>query len=268
MVILIAKIGDIVMSFEIKGNGPPVTMISGLATDSSVWSLQVPSFSMNFMTVLPDNRGAGKTDAPNRPYTIEMMADDTSKLLDIIGIESSSLVGFGMGGRIAMEMAIRHPTQVKSVVVCSCAAKATPTESELLGSLKASIANGSARIDLAKEEIGWTLNPRFFEDKRVAEAVARVRMAKMSGTSDDAFVRQIDAILNYDAGPRLGGIRCPTLVVAGKNDRLVPSEFQWDLARGIPKAAFQALDSAHMVLSEAANDFNDSTLAFLVENNI
>ncbi len=55
------------MSFEIKGNGPPVTMISGMASDCSVWSLQAPSFSMNFMTVLLDNRGAGKTDGPDRP---------------------------------------------------------------------------------------------------------------------------------------------------------------------------------------------------------
>src|SRR5512137_2436275 len=133
---MIARVGKIIMNFEIKGGAQPVTMISGLASDMSSWSLQVPSFSLNFMTILLDNRGTGKTDAPDEPFSIETMADDTAKLLEVIGVESSSLVGFGMGGRIALEMAVRHPSKVQSMVICSCAAKAPPSEIDLLQNMR------------------------------------------------------------------------------------------------------------------------------------
>lgn len=264
---MIARVGEIIMSFEINGQGTSTTLISGMASDISSWSMQVPSFSLNFMTVRLDNRGSGKTDAPDRPYTIEMMANDTSKLLDVIGIESSNLVGFGMGGRIALEMAIRHPTKVKSLVICSSAPKVTPFEKDLLLFIKTSIKNGMGRKEIAKHEVKWTLSPHFFEDERVAEAIARVRMFKMSSTTDQGLMRQIDAVLDYDAEPRLGQVKCPTLIVAGGNDRLVPLEFQRRMADEIPGASFVALDAAHTVPIEAAKEFNRNALGFLSENN-
>jgi 3-oxoadipate enol-lactonase len=263
---MIARVGEIIMNFEIMGQGASTTLVSGMASDISSWSMQVPSFSLNFMTVCLDNRGTGKTDAPDHPYSIEMMAEDTAKLLDIIGIEGSNLVGFGMGGRIAVEMAIKHPMKVKSLVVCSTAPKATPFEKDLLLLMKSSIKNGIGRIELAKNEVNWTHSPCFFEDERVAEAIARVRMFNMSGTTDQSLMRQIEAVLDYDVESRLGQVKCPTLVIAGSRDRLIPPEFQRRMADAIPRASFLTLDAAHMVLTEAAKDFNINALGFLIEN--
>jgi len=262
---MIARVGEIVMNFEIKGRGAPTTLISGMASDMSAWSLQVPSFTMNFMTICLENRGTGQTDAPNRPYSIEMMADDTAKLLEVIGADSSNLVGFGMGGRIALEMAIRHPTKVTGLVVSSCAPTATESETELLTQLRSAIVEGAGRFEVAKREVSWTLSPKYFEDKRVAEGVIRARMVRMSSTKDQAFLRQIDAILDYDANGRLAQVRCPTMVLAGSRDRLVPPDSQSEMANAIPDAAFVTVDAAHMVLVEAAKDFNDNALGFLIE---
>ena len=262
---MIARVGKIIMSFEIKGGQQPVTMISGMASDMSAWSLQAPSFALNFMTILVDNRGSGKTDTPDERFTIETMADDIAKLLDVIGLESSSLVGFGMGGRIAMEMAIRHPLKVRSMVLCSCAAKAAPAEVDLLNNMRSIIERGAGREELAKQEVSWTLSPRFLQDSRMAEGIIRARMAKMSGTSDKALTYQIQAVLDHDPSPRLKDITCPTLVVAGDHDRLVPPESQRRMAEAIPGAIFLALDSSHNVLVEAAKSFNENGIGFLME---
>jgi 3-oxoadipate enol-lactonase len=263
---LIARVGEIIMNFEINGKGAPATLISGIASDISTWSMQASSFALNFLTIRFDNRGAGKTEAPDRPYTIEVMANDTSKLLDVIGIECSNLIGFGMGGRIALEMAIKHPTKVKTLVLCSCAPKATPFERDLYNLMRSGIADGIGRMALARHDVEWTLNPRFLEDKRVAEAITRVRMYKMSNTTDQDLMRQTEAVLDYDATARLGEVKCPTLVIAGKRDRLVPPEYQRKMADAIPEASFLALDTAHMVLTEAAKDFNKNAMGFLIEN--
>jgi 3-oxoadipate enol-lactonase len=266
--ILIARVGKIIMNFEIKGAGQPVTMISGMASGLSSWSLQVPSFALNFMTIILDNRGAGKSDSPDEPFSIEMMADDTAKLLDLIGLESSSVVGFGMGGRIALEMAIRHPTHVRNLVLCSCAARSAPPEIDLLHRMRATIEEGAGREELAKQEVIWTLSPRFFEENRVAEGVVKARTVKMSSTSDKDFLRQIEAVLDHDASGRLQFIKCPTLVVAGSHDRLVPQDLQRQMAEAIPEARFLALDSAHSVLMEAAKSFNENGIGFLMENGL
>jgi len=262
---LIARIGEIVMNFEINGMGQPTTMISGIASDISSWSLQVPSFALNVMTICLDNRGSGKTDAPDRPYSVEMMANDTIKLLDLIGVETSNLVGFGMGGRIALDMAIRHPSKVKGLVLCSTAAKATPSERELLQTTKEVIMSGAERAELARKETMLTLSPRFLRDERLTEGAVRLRLARMRGTSDQGFLRQIDAALDYDATARLQEVRCPALVVAGSHDRLVPIEHQRAMAERIPGSSFLALESAHMVHTESAKEFNEGVLGFLME---
>jgi 3-oxoadipate enol-lactonase len=262
---LIARIGEIVMSFEINGMGQPTTMISGIASGISSWSLQVPSFALNAMTICLDNRGAGKTDAPDRPYSVEMMANDTIKLLDLIGVEASNLVGFGMGGKIALDVAIRHPSKVNSLVLCSTAAKVTPSERELLQTARGIIMSGAERAELARKEAMLTLSPRFFKDERLTEGAVRLRLAGMRGTTDQGFLRQIDAVLDYDATARLQEVRCPALVVAGSHDRLVPIELQRTMAERIPGSSFLALESAHFVNMESAREFNEGVIGFLME---
>jgi pimeloyl-ACP methyl ester carboxylesterase len=253
------------MNFEINGMGRPTTMISGIASGISSWSLQVPSFALNVMTICFDNRGAGKTDAPDRPYSVEMMANDTVKLLDLIGVEASNLVGFGMGGRIALDMAIRHPSKVNSLVLCSTAAKTTPSEKELLQTARDIIMSGAERAELARKEAMLTLSPRFFKDERLKEGAVRLRLASMRGTTDQGFLRQIDAVLDYDATARLQEVRCPTLVVAGSHDRLVPIEHQRAMAEMIPGSSILALDSAHLINMESAREFNEGVIGFLME---
>ncbi|MDD1746448.1 MAG: alpha/beta hydrolase [Methanomassiliicoccales archaeon] len=262
---MIARVGKIIMNFDIKGGGQPLTMISGMASDLSSWSLQVPSFALNFMTICLDNRGTGKTDTPDGPFSIEVMAHDTAKLLDVIGVDSSNVVGFGLGGKIALEMAITHPTKVKSLVLCSTTAMPTPPEVDLLRAMRSIIEKREGRASLAKLELEWTLSPRYLKDRRVAEGVVKARMARISGTSDDALLRQIEAVLDYDASGRLQGVKCPTLVVAGSRDRLVPPDLQRQMSEEIPKAKFLSLESSHMVLMEAAKDFNQNGIGFLME---
>lgn len=256
------------MNFEIKGKGHPLMLISGIASDMSAWSLQVPSYALNFMTICLDNRGSGKTEAPEVPYSIETMANDAARLLDVIGAECSHVMGFGMGSRVALEMAIRHPSKVKGLVLCSGAPKAVPSERLVLQTLWSKIEKGEGREELARYEASWVLSEKFFRDERVAQGVAMVRMARMKGTPLHAHARQIEAVLDYDCTEHLGQVRAPTLVVGGSRDRMVPIQYQREMAEAIPGAKFLSLDAAHTVMAEAPKDYNESTLRFLAEQGI
>lgn len=257
------RVKNIVMNFEIKGQGEPLLLISGLATDMSTWSLQVPSYALNMMTICFDNRGTGKSDGPDVPYTMEMMADDALGLMDVIGLDSSHVIGMGMGGRVAMQMALSRPSRVRSLVLCSSSSVATPFERQLLASMHRSIQGGVGRDTLVRFEIPWLMSDRYFADPKVAEGVARVRMARLMGTPLHAQARQIEAYLESDLSSRLQDIKAPTLVVGGRRDMLVPIAYQERLAAAIPRASLLPLDAAHLVTTEAPRQFNEETLRFL-----
>jgi len=90
--------------YEETGSGEPVVLICGLSADLQVWRLQVPEFAKAYRVVTFDNRGAGRSDAPDEQYSIGQMADDLDQLLEHLKIERAHVVGWSMGGVIAQEL--------------------------------------------------------------------------------------------------------------------------------------------------------------------
>ncbi len=111
------KVGDINMYYEVHGKGEPLVMIMGAGGNIEWMRQAIPVYSREYRLVLFDNRGAGRTDAPDIPYTIAMMADDLAGLLDAIGIDSAHIQGGSMGGMIAQEFVLRYPERVRSLIL-------------------------------------------------------------------------------------------------------------------------------------------------------
>ena len=114
-----AKINNITMNYEIHGEGEPLILIGGLGTDISIHRKMIGEFSKKFKVLALDNRGAGLSDKPDIPYTIEMMADDTARLMTSAGIERANVLGISLGGRIAMALALRHPHRLSKLILTS-----------------------------------------------------------------------------------------------------------------------------------------------------
>ncbi|MBF8302764.1 MAG: catD, partial [Candidatus Dadabacteria bacterium] len=91
-----ARVNGIRIYYETYGEGFPVVLIGGLGSEIQSWATQIPIYSKHFQVIVFDNRGAGKSDKPDIPYTIELMADDTASLLDALGVESAFVVGKSM----------------------------------------------------------------------------------------------------------------------------------------------------------------------------
>src|SRR6516225_1417655 len=103
------RVGDIEIYYEIHGDGPQtLAMIRGLGSNLTAWYEQVSEFSRHFRVLVFDNRGAGRTDKPDAPYSIAQMASDTAGLLTALKLERVALLGISMGGMIAQEFAIAH----------------------------------------------------------------------------------------------------------------------------------------------------------------
>src|SRR3989442_13122454 len=91
------------------GRGEPLILIMGFGGDHLAWAFQVRALAARYRVVTFDNRGAGQSDAPEPPYTIRTMADDTAGLMDALGIERAHGVGVSTGGLIAPGPAPPHP---------------------------------------------------------------------------------------------------------------------------------------------------------------
>ena len=94
--------------YETHGNGAPLLILGGLGDTTRNWQAIAKKLAKTHQVILLDNRGAGQSDRPEGPYTIEQMANDAMGVLDHLGIKETHVLGFSMGGKIALQLALEH----------------------------------------------------------------------------------------------------------------------------------------------------------------
>src|SRR5689334_6948062 len=120
------QVNDIQMYYELRGEGQSLVLILGMTLDVSEIEPNLRWLAERYRVLAFDNRGAGRTDKPDIPYTIEMMANDTIGLMDAVGIERAHVLGISMGGRIALQTALAHPERVEKLALVSTSARVLP----------------------------------------------------------------------------------------------------------------------------------------------
>lgn len=226
-----AQVNDIEMYYEVHGDGEPLTLIVGLASDISEWGPIIAGLAARFRVIAFDNRGAGRTSKPNQPYSVEEMAEDVAGLLAALGVRRTRVLGVSMGGRIALALTLAHPTLVEQLVLVSTAARVgrRPWWFGLAGLL--SQAPGLR---------GKYPQPRY------------------------AYRSQSAASSAYNCAARLGEIYAPTLIMQGRRDQLTPFALAEELRDGIPSARLLAFDGGHLFfLLRERQRFLDAALDFL-----
>jgi pimeloyl-ACP methyl ester carboxylesterase len=257
------KAGDIHVYYELHGSGAQtLTLIRGLGADLLAWFAQVPEFSRHFQTLVFDNRGAGRTDKPDEPYTIQQMASDLNSLLHALQIERTALLGISMGGMIAQEFAIHYPEKL-SCLILGCTSFGGPQSVSLPRDMLNAILAGP----VADEQVRKLQERALYSDDTIlanrgliaAHADARSKFP----TPPFALSRQAAALLSHDTASRLAQIGVPTLVLTGKEDRLIPPANSRLIAERIPGAILTELPGGHLFASEHADVFNPCVIDFV-----
>ncbi len=211
----IARIRDIGIYHEEHGEGEPVLLIGGLRSDVSMFAGMVKRLARACRVIAFDHRGAGRTDKPDAPCSIEMMADDAVGLMDALEIASAHLVGISMGGSIALDIALRHPDRVRGLVLVSASAR-KPGQLTLAAPMR--VASGLRSLPLLQ---GRHPQP------------------------ESARTHQRNAARSYDCTARLGEIDTPVLILHGRRDRAVPLRLAEEMQDGIAGSKLVTFDGGH-----------------------
>jgi len=114
-----APVNGLKMYYEIHGEGEPVVMLHGAFMTITGWADWVKELSKTRKVIAVEMQGHGRTADIKRDMSFENLADDVAALLDHLKIPSADVIGYSMGGGVAMQTAIRHPERVRKVVVIS-----------------------------------------------------------------------------------------------------------------------------------------------------
>jgi pimeloyl-ACP methyl ester carboxylesterase len=261
-----AIINGIRMHYDMVGNGDAVLLISGLSMPGAAWAPQVKALAPHFRVLTYDNRGVGETDLPPEPvYTMGQMADDAAALLRQFKIARAHVVGISMGGTIAQELALRHPQLVRSLVLVSTWAKTDARFVQVVESWMSLASRVPIEERYRHVFFPWVFSPAFFEKKDNVETAFRAAMAYPHQTKAEAIERQARGIFTWNGTRvgRLGGIKVPTLIVAGKDDILTPPDLARALAKLIRRSRLTLMPGGHSVTLEQADPFNRALIRFL-----
>jgi pimeloyl-ACP methyl ester carboxylesterase len=219
------KVGDINIYYEIHGDGEPLLMIQGYGQYSAHWTTLIPPFSKEYRVIIFDNRGTGRSDKPETPYTMKMMAADARGLLDAIGVDRANIFGVSMGGMIAQEFALNYPDKVINLVLgCTqCGGKQSVLPSQ--EALAVLFGPEMAKLPVekrARETATWLWTKEFIEKHPEAVDIYVAITAKYP-TPPHGWASQARAIAGHDTYERLPQMKVPTLAIAGDADRIIPT---------------------------------------------
>lgn len=210
-----------------------LVLLHGNGESGRIFENQIDSFCRDFTVLTVDSRGQGNTTAGTQPFSIDLLAEDLSKLCDELCIGKFSLLGFSDGGNVALTYAVRHPERLSALVTA-----------------------------------GANLNPQGMKASFYLPLLVRYRAASAKKNENEtARVRfeLLSLMVNYPhiSHRLLSNIACPALILDGEKDLI--KKFHTDsIAASIPGARRVTVPHAgHNVFFDNAPFLNETVTAFL-----
>jgi pimeloyl-ACP methyl ester carboxylesterase len=203
-----ADVNGINLYFETHGAGRPMILLHGGLGSGEMFGPTLPTLAEHHQVILPDLQGHGRTADIDRPIDPRLMADDIGALIDHLGLDRPDLVGFSLGGGVALHTAAKHPAKVGRLVMASANIRPDAIYPEMRAQ--------QAQVNAAAAEF-MTDTPMFQLYQRVAPR-------------PEDFGRLLDKVgeamaADFDFTEEVRGLQVPTLIVAADADMAPPSHY-------------------------------------------
>jgi pimeloyl-ACP methyl ester carboxylesterase len=248
--------------FVDEGQGPVLLLLHGLGGNWQSWQANIGGLARRHRVIAPDLPGFGSSDPFPDAVSMSSYADTIVEFLDTLGVESAVLVGNSMGGLLSIEAAVRHPERVRATVLACSGGIPLSTLRHRAVLIPGSLALNTMlrrrlirRAALTRPVLRHALAARIVHQPQKIQPPHLV--AALDGLGTRGFGRVLRAGLRYDARPRAQRVRCPTLIVWGRHDRLLPVWMGQQLHHLIGHSDFVVWeDTGHCPMVEHPERFN------------
>jgi len=203
-----AEVNGINLYYETYGTGRPLVLLHGGLGSGEMFGPILPALSERHQVIAPDLQGHGRTADIDRPLDVRLMADDIAALIDHLGLDATDVVGFSLGGGVALQTAIKYPSRVRRLAAVSANVRRDAIYPEMLAQAGQM---GAAAAEFMKEtpmyELYQRVAPRPEDFPRLLDKIGQA-MAK-----------------DFDFTEDVRSLQVPTLIVAADADMAPPSHY-------------------------------------------
>jgi 3-oxoadipate enol-lactonase len=205
---------DVRLHYRVHGQGEPLLLLHGLGSSSADWAFQAESLGAKFHLIVPDLRGSGLSDAPPGRYSIGQFATDIWALLDQLHVERTHIMGFSLGGAVAMEMALQRPHAVGRLMTINT------LPSYRLDSWRKRVELVSQIVlvrSLGMRRVAAIAARRLFREPH-QESMRRRVVEVVGGAARRPYLKTVRALAEWCALERMPEFRNELLMLAGEHD--------------------------------------------------
>ncbi|OPX86804.1 MAG: AB hydrolase superfamily protein YvaM [Pelotomaculum sp. PtaB.Bin104] len=241
------KVNNINLHYELHGAGPRVLFIHGIGADlknpASIFYTPLPQ---HFTILAFDPRGLGESDSTDEPFTIADMADDAAGLAAALGWDKYHVFGASMGGMVAQELVLRHPSAVDKLVLGVTHAGGENGAPVVIDKLEEMSTLEKLRLSDTRQDEAWAAAHPEMVAKLEQQSITASAAMQANPALKQGYNQQVEAVLKHDAYDRLPQIKAAsTLVFNGRYDGSNPPEVPRAMAGQIPNARFELVEHGH-----------------------
>ncbi|GLU27392.1 MULTISPECIES: alpha/beta fold hydrolase [Brucella/Ochrobactrum group] len=246
--------------YEVTGEGEPVVLIPGLGGDGRFWrGVEKALNGLKIITI--DHRGAGRSDRPDKGYSIQQIASDVVTVLDAERIDAAHLVGHSTGGTVVQTIALDAAERARSLVISGSWARSDARFRALFLSRLEMMRKGEVTAYQNLTHVfGYT--PEWIAAHE-AELLTAVTSAAENLIPYSVTAQRIAMLLDFDRSQELTAINQPTLLLGARDDIMIPYYHVEELHHLIAHSLIQEMQGGHFYPRVAPQEFADVVANFL-----
>ena len=268
------KVNGVTLHANVQGDGEPLLLLHGFTGSHRNWEAFIPRWSKQFQVIAVDLLGHGLSDCPADPqrYSMEHTVRDLTSLMDQLGVRQANVLGYSMGGRVALSLAIMAPDRVSRLILESASPglrTSVERNSRIAGD--EALADRIERDGIEAFVDYWENIPLFQSIKQLPDEVQRSAREQRLRNNLLGLANSLRG-LGTSAQPswweRLSELTLPVCLIAGEKDEkfdLIARE----LNKAVPQSVYTKVsDAGHIVHMEQSHTFDTIVLKFLTHNEV
>ena len=261
------KANGISINYEITGSGKWLTLVHGAGDNLGSWWNQVPVFSRDYQVLTYDVRGYGQTETPPGDYSTDILIEDLYELLKALGIDETYLMGYSMGGRVAVGLAMGHPEMVKALIIANSGFAPMERSEEQMQEMaklreqRMKVVEEQGLEPIMEESTAMVFSAGWPDKNReIFEQYKQIRLKN----DPKSYLVAMKAMAWGAQPPDVSKLSCPTFIIGGESDGLMGAESAKATQALIPGSKLKVMSTGHAAYIEKPEEFNLAVLGFLV----